>query len=125
MDESADDIHPSLSYYWEFLRHEFVLVRIGPESEGPGGCLIHNLWDCSYVVIEDERVARAIKNRMSAAGVPVVARDDVPVGTSRAQQVWEAMHAGRITRDQAERQIKLLSDAEARRREWIRRHCGE
>jgi hypothetical protein len=120
------DVHPRWSYYWDFCKHEYILVRTRQEVEGEelDGLSIYNYWECSRSLIEDDELARAIKRKMLEAGVPVIRREDMPLGISRVEQVLNANMEGKISMEEANRQLRFHTEMDRRKQEWIRKHCG-
>ncbi len=113
------EAHSSL---WDRTNHAYRLWRLpGGGGDELDRCLIVDLWDGTAVLIEDNALFRALKERMRTEGVPVMQRDaSVPCSVPPLQAIAEDFLAGRITREECNQRRRALADDAEARRAWIR-----
>lgn len=100
------------AYLWE--SGDYALCRVSMRGDDPlDGCLICGHKDHSCLIIEDDALARRIMERMVQAGAPILTRDQLPKGKSRAERtIDEMLRAGKTIREinEALRNLRYSED---------------
>jgi hypothetical protein len=113
----------SWSYLWDRKNYAYRLFRPTHDTnERLDKCLIMDLWTGTIRLIEDDALARALMERLSAEGIPIIGPGErtTPRTESPLQTLLEDFHTGRITMEECnDRREAIGNDPEARRA-WIR-----
>ena len=82
----------SFSHLWIGQKNDFVLLKVdGFDKTSTERCLIYNIKAHSTLVLEDDRLAQIIMNKMKAAGVPVVLHDELPRAENELERTINEM----------------------------------
>lgn len=82
----------SFSYLWRERKNNFALLKVeGTDRTNVDGCLIYDLPEHSKLIIEDDRTAQLVMEKMRDAGVPVVFPSELPSGENALEKLINGM----------------------------------